>query len=114
MCGLLPYGTGIIGDKLFPAVSLPPTHQQRSCKSKTISRHRTLQPNNNTTTEERLIISLLKYHPSIHHVRRILLSNWSLSSSEVCTEVVKIFDQPPMITYKRDTNIRDMLVQSKQ
>ena len=28
-------------------------------------------------------------------------------------EVVKIFSQPQLIAYKLDTNIRDMLVQSK-
>ena len=28
-------------------------------------------------------------------------------------EDVKIFSQPQLIAYKRDTNIRDMLVQSK-
>ena len=77
---------------------------------KTIPRQRTLQTNNKTTAEERPIISLL-YHPSIHRVRKILLSNWNLL--QVRTEVAQIFDQPPLIAYKRDTNIRDMLVRSK-
>ena len=52
--------------------------------------------------EERLIFNLL-YHPSTIRVRKIILSDWSLLQAR--TEVAKIFSQPPLIAYKRDTNI---------
>ncbi|WP_419619241.1 GIY-YIG nuclease family protein, partial [Thiolapillus sp.] len=75
-----------------------------------IPRQKTLQPNSKTAAEERPIMSLL-YHPSTIRVRKIILSNWSLLQAR--TEVAKIFSRPPLIAYKRDTNIRDMLVRSK-
>ena len=73
-------------------------------------RETTLQPNSKMAAEERQIMSLL-YHPSAIRVRKIILSNWSLLQAR--TEVAKIFSRPPLIAYKRDTNIRDMLVRSK-
>ena len=69
-----------------------------------------VQPNSKTATKERPIMSLL-YHPSTIHVHKVTLSNWSLL--QACTEVAKIFSWPPLITYKWDTNIQDMLAQSK-
>ena len=55
--------------------------------------------------------SSVSFRPSIHRVCKILLSNWSLL--QVRTEVAQILDQPPLLAYKRDTNILDMLVRSK-
>ena len=63
-----------------------------------------------TRTPKRPVISLL-YHPSTNRVRKIIQSNWSLLQSRA--ELAAIFSQPPLIAYKRDTNIRDMLVRSK-
>ena len=54
----------------------------------------------------------LPYHPSTICVRRIILKNWSLLQAR--TEVTKIFSQPPVIAYKWDTNIWDMLARSKR
>ena len=63
-----------------------------------------------TATEKRPVISLL-YHPSTNRVRKIIQSNWSLLQSRA--ELAAIFSQSLLIAYKRDTNIRDMLVRSK-
>lgn len=79
-------------------------------KVKQIPRTQTLQPTTTSAAEERPILSLL-YHPAVHRVRKILLSNWNILHSRA--EVAEIFDQPPLIAYKRDTNIRDTLVRSK-
>ena len=88
----------------------PKTRSKSSRPSQTYSPTKTLQPNSKTAAEERPIMSLL-YHPSTIRVRKIILSNWSLLQAR--TEVAKIFSRPQLIAYKRDTNIRGMLVRSK-
>ena len=65
---------------------------------------------NKTATGKRPITSLL-YHPSTNRVRTIIQSNWSLLQSRA--ELAMMVSQPPLIAYKRDTNIRDILVRSK-
>ena len=80
-----------------------------STKSDPFPDKKTLQPNSKTPAKERPIMSLL-YHPLTIRVRKVILSNWSLLLAR--TEVAKIFSRPPLIAYKRDTNIRDMLVRS--
>ena len=72
-----------------------------------IPRPKTQQPNSKTAADERPIMNLL-YKPSTIRVRNTILSNCSLLQAR--TEVAKIFSRPPLIAYKRDTNIRDMLV----
>ena len=79
-------------------------------KVQNISREETLKTKDNHNTKDRPIVSLL-YHPLVHRVRNIILNNWSLLQSR--EEVANIFTQPPLIAFKRDSNIRDMLVRSK-
>ena len=80
-------------------------------KVRTIPHQQTLQPNDKTATEKKPMVSLL-YHPSTNRVRKIIQSNWSLLQSYA--KLAAIFSQPPLIAYKCDTNIHDMLVRSKQ
>ena len=82
-------------------------------KVRTISRQQTIsrQPNNKTATEKRHAVINLVYRPSTKRAGKVIQSNCTLLQSRA--EVAKISSQPSMIAYKRDTNIRDMLVRSK-
>ena len=61
--------------------------------------------------EDQRPVAVVPYHP--HHLpfKRILLSNWDILSDD--SEVGASFRSPPLIAYKRATNIRDMLVHSR-
>jgi len=80
-------------------------------KATQVSREQALQPTTHQQNlQDRPVVSLL-YHPTIHKVRKILLSNWSILHSR--PEVADIFSKPPLIAYKRDTNLKDLLVKSR-
>ena len=79
-------------------------------KSNSFPNKETLQPNSKMATKERPIMRVL-HHPSTISMHKIILSNWSLLQAR--TEVAKIFSRQPLIAYRRNTNIQDMLVQSK-
>ena len=76
-----------------------------------ISRQQALTPSPNTPSTDRPIISFT-YHPNAAPVRNIILSNWSkiLQSDP---KMAEIYDKPPLFAYKRDRNLRQLLVRSK-
>ena len=51
---------------------------------------------------------VLNYHPPNEKIKRILLSNFTIVSGDPETE--EIFPQPPIVAYRRDLNLRDILV----
>ena len=77
---------------------------------KNIKRTDALTTKEDTTSKDRPIITL-PYHPSVVRVRNILLSNWKILQSH--SDVANIFHSPPLFAYKRDNNLRDLLVRSK-
>ena len=79
-------------------------------KFRTIPRQQTLQPDDKTATKKRPSIRLL-YHPV--HQSGTQNHPIQLSLLHSRAELAAIFSQPPLIAYKHDTNIRDMLVRSK-
>lgn len=50
------------------------------------------------------------YHPSIQKVFHVLKSNWSILTSDVST--ASIFPSPPLLSTRRNRNLRDILVHS--
>ena len=97
--------------RFFLRRNYPQTVVDEACKKvRLLPRQKCLQPKVDTETESRPVATLL-YHPSVHQIRKILLSNCDILQSR--NEVAKIFKDPPLIAYKRDTNIRDRLVHSK-
>ena len=51
---------------------------------------------------------VLTYHPLNERIKRILLRNFNILSSDPETRAV--FPQPPLVAYRRDSNLRDILV----
>ena len=78
-------------------------------KVTTIPRPQTLQPNDkNSYREETSYQSVV---PPVHQPGTQNHPNWSLLQSR--GKLAAIFSQPSLTAYKRDTNIRDMLVRIK-
>ena len=52
----------------------------------------------------------LTFHPQNHAVKSIILRNFKLLQND--PDTVRIFSQPPLISFKRDKNIGNFLVRS--
>ena len=53
---------------------------------------------------------VLTYHPLKERIKRILLRNFNILIGD--PETRKVFQQPPLVTYRRDSNLRDILVRT--
>ena len=67
-----------------------------------------LQRNISLNKKESRIPLVLTYHPLNNRIKRILLDNFNILSDD--PETKKIFPQPPMVAYRRDQNLRNILV----
>ena len=72
--------------------------------------HRTDVLNNRNLSNQRSerIPLVLTYHPLNERIQSILLRNSKILSSDPETRAV--FPQPPLVAYRRDSNLRDILV----
>ena len=61
------------------------------------------------TTVDRVPL-VMTYHPFNTHIKRYLLRNFRILSTDQQTR--DIFPQPPVVAYKRDLSLRDILVHS--
>ena len=76
----------------------------------TISRDEALSPTRlNVTNVDRVPLALT-YHPFDTVTRKILLENFNILSTD--PETRGIFPEPPLVSYRRDKNLRDFLVHS--
>ena len=51
------------------------------------------------------------YHPGIKHLKQKLMQKWSLIQNQPLLKA--IFKTPPIISYKKGTSLKDMLVRAK-
>ena len=56
----------------------------------------------------RRIPLVLTYHPLNDRIKRILLGNFNILSADPAT--TEKFPRPPLVEYRRDQNVRDILV----
>ena len=61
------------------------------------------------TTVDRVPL-VMTYHPFNTYIKRHLLQHFRILSTDQLTR--EIFPQPPIVAYKRDLNLRDILVHS--
>ena len=78
-------------------------------RAQTTPRHSALQPKPAKHTDRPTAI--LPFHPHSLPISRILKSNWHILSKN--TSIAPVFKHQLMITYRRDKNLRDLLVRSK-
>ena len=76
----------------------------------TISRDEALSPARLNVTNVDRVPLVLTYHPLNTVTRKILLENFNILSTD--PETRGIFPEPPLVSYRRDKNLRDFLVHS--
>ena len=53
---------------------------------------------------------VLTYHPLNERIKKILLRNFNILSGD--PETRKVFSQPPLVAYRRDSNLHDVLLRN--
>ena len=59
---------------------------------------------------ERPVLAIT-YHPHNIPVKNIIVKNFHMIQADV--DLKELFPQPPLVAYRRDTNLRDLLVHSR-
>ena len=76
-----------------------------------ISQAEALQPRPKQSTTKRTPL-VLTYHPHIHRIKRIFLRNFKKILQHEKSDTKHIFTSPPLQAYRRDTNLKQLLVRS--
>lgn len=76
-------------------------------KVQSLSRDACIDSHNNNNAQTRPILTLT-YHPFANKVKNIIYKYFNLLSSSDDTNV--IFNEPPLTAWRRDTNLKDILV----
>ena len=73
-----------------------------------VSRRNAIQDANVVSNGTERIPLVLRYHPFNSHIKKILQANFNILMNDETTR--EIFPLPPLTYYRRDQNIRDILV----
>ena len=79
-------------------------------KVSNLTQEASLVPVNNQTTQERIPLTLT-FHPLSKQVKNIIYNNFHLLTDD--DETSEIFQTPPLMAYRRDKNMKDLLVRTK-
>ena len=79
-------------------------------KVSNLTKEASLAPINNQTTRERIPLTLT-FHPFNKQVKDIIYNNFHVLADD--EETSEIFQTPPLMAYRRDKNIKDLLVRTK-
>ena len=75
-----------------------------------IPRQEAMKPRRKNEASERMPLTLT-YHPLAVPVKKIIYKNFGILSSD--DETRRIFPSPPLMAFRRDSNLRDTLVRSR-
>ena len=67
------------------------------------------RPKQSTTKRTPLVLT---YHPHMHRIKRIFLRNFKKLLQHEKSDTKHIFTSPPLLAYRRDTNLKQLLVRS--
>ena len=87
----------------------PNTIQSAINRTSKISQAEALQPRPKQSTTKRTPL-VLTYHPHMHRIKRIFLRNFKKILQHEKSDTKQIFNSPPLLTYRRDTNLKQLLV----
>ena len=85
----------------------PASVEQDLEKERNLHQRGALQKNTTVDNANRIPL-VLTYHPLNNRIKRILLDNFSILTNDPATN--NIFPEPPLFAYRRDQNLRGMLV----
>ena len=79
-------------------------------RARVVSRKDSLKQKQDRSQNERPVLSLT-YHPHNIPVKNVLVKNFHILQADA--DLKEIFPKPPLVAYKRDTNLGDVLVHSR-
>ena len=65
----------------------------------------------NTRVQKEILPFVTQYNPSVTNLKHILMEKWRLIESQ--PKLKEMFKEPPIVPYKRDISLRDILVRAK-
>ena len=74
-------------------------------------RKKALQENTRERKEIEILPFVMQYNPSVPNLKHILMEKWHLI--ELQPKLKEMFKEPPIISYKRGSSLRDILVKAK-
>ena len=77
-------------------------------KISSINRHETIYSHREENSQAGRVPLVLTYHPLNEKIKRILLNNFRILNND--SETWRIFTDAPLVAYRRDRNIRNVLV----
>ena len=89
----------------------PNTIQSAINRISKISQAEALQPRPKQSTTKRTPL-VLTYHPHMHQIKRIFLRNFKKILQHEKSDTKHIFTSPPLLAYRRNTNLKQLLVQA--
>ena len=89
----------------------PNTIQSAINRISKISQAEALQPRPKQSTTKRTPL-VLTYHAHMHRIKRIFLRNFKKILQHEKSDTKHIFTSPPLLAYRRDTNLKQPLVRS--
>ena len=89
----------------------PNTIQSAINRISKISQAQALQPRPKQSTTERTPL-VFTYHPHMHRIKRIFLRNFKKILQHEKSDTKHLFTSPPLLAYRRDTNLKQQLVRS--
>ena len=89
----------------------PNTIQSAINRISKISQAEALQPRPKQITKERTP-RVLTYHPHMHRIKRVFLRHFKKILQHEKSDTKHIFIAPPLLAYRRATNVKQLLVRS--
>ena len=89
----------------------PNTIQSAINRISKISQAEALQPRPKQSTTEKPTL-VLTYHPHMNRIKRIFLQNFKKILQHEKSDTRHKFTSPPLLAYRRDTNLKQLLVRS--
>ena len=89
----------------------PKKYTERSLSEVTFDSRQSALNSKNKKTAVKLLPFVTSYHPAVEKLKQIVMENWSLIENQPLLNT--IFKKPPIISYKRNKSLKDMLVSAK-
>ena len=65
----------------------------------------------NKNAHKKILPFVTQYHPALPNLKKILMRKWHLIQNQPC--VRNIFEEPPLISYRKGKSLKDTLVRAK-
>ena len=67
--------------------------------------------NKHNSTKKKILPFVTQYHPALPNLKNILMGKWHLIQNQ--THLKEIFQEPPILSYRKGKSLKDILVRAK-